>query len=237
MSMAAGVLLTQDAATRTKAAVLAYERTPARAREGRRNRNHAPLPPIRGVLLQDLATEGVADCAITTKVSSPAAQEIEIVGGQNHASDTFRVSFKGQTSTPISTWASAADMQAALEAMETIGKGNVAVSLGVTPAEAGRPQENPGIWLVEFIGAFLSRDPATTDLLTTNSSSNNLWAIVTAKTTWADSGSVVQVHDILPVGVPTPMRAGAVVAAIHYPTVGYGVIACEARQFAPAGYY
>ena len=66
---------------------------------------------------------------------------------------TFTLTYKGQTSTGIASSATASAVQTALEALSTIGVGNVAVSGGPGPGTA---------WVVKFIGA-LSQD---TTLLT-----------------------------------------------------------------------
>ena len=55
--------------------------------------------------------------------------------------------------------------------------------------------------------------------------------MVSATTHYADSGVVETLNALVPVGSPTPMKAGAVAIGLWFPGIGYGVIACESRQF------
>ncbi len=222
------VFLTRDAARRTGLCVRDFERRPKPPRPGSRIRG-TDGPPIRGILLEDLVNEGTADCAVTVKVSSPALQKISVLGKPSTGSN-FTLSFKGQTTANISIRATAADVKAALELLTTIGVNNTSVALGETPATIDEPEFIPGVWLVSFVGTFLTRDPSTIPLLTT-SVSGSLWAVISQVEQWADSGEVEMVTAMTPVGSPTPMRAGAVVTAIQFPGIGYGVMTCEPRLY------
>jgi len=72
--------------------------------------------------------------------------------GGSPTGGTFTLSFKGQTTAGIAYDAAAAAVQSALEALSTIGSGNVSVS-----GSAGGP------YTVEFIGALADQDvPAMT---------------------------------------------------------------------------
>ena len=224
------VFLTNDAARRTRACVIDFERRPPTPRAPK-NRRGRERPPIRAILLEDLPSGGTADAAVTVRVSSPAIQKVSLLGYWA-LSMTFQLQFKGKATKDIPWKSTAAALQTILEAVETIGKGNVSVALGDIPATAdGSGEKFPGVWLVSFIGSFLARDPAKIPLLQTVTPHNDSTAVVEELEQYADTGSVEQVTANTPVGNPTPMRAGAVVTAIQFPGEGYCVQTCEARNF------
>jgi hypothetical protein len=200
-------------------------------------RGSSLMPSIRGILLEDLGSDSTADCATTILVKDSTVQEVEILGLATGG--TFSLTFKSKTTTDLAYNVAPADMQAALEKLETIGVGNVVVSLGSGPyvnADTGLAvNAAPGEWIVTFTGSqFAGKTP---DLLTVNSSlTGGVSTSVVARSNWIDTGKVVTVRAVIPVGSPTPMRAGAVVVAISFPGQCYGVIAVEPRQFGP-GYY
>lgn len=196
------------------------------------------LPPIRGILLADLNSDSTADCAVTTLVNDTTIQEVILLG--QPTGGTFKLSFKGQTTSALAWNITAADLQTALEKLETIGPNNVTVALGqanYTNADADPgtdpTAEFPGLWLVTFTGQFDGR--TDTPLMTVDDSGlrGGPSAAVIATTSWADTGKVTTVRSVIPVGTPTPMHAGAVVIAIHFPGQCYGVVACEPRSFGP----
>ncbi|MBI3866828.1 MAG: hypothetical protein HY290_33530 [Planctomycetia bacterium] len=193
------------------------------------------MPPLRGILLEDLPDGGTADCATTILLKDSTIQEVIILGGPVSAG-TFKLSFKGKTTAPLAWNITAADLQTALEKLETIGPNNAVVTLGqgeytsADDPDAGAQSEFPGLWIVSFVGVFAGR--TDTPLMTVeNSLAGGLSMLVVATTSWGDTGKVATVRAVVPVGTPTPMRAGAVVIAIAFPGIGYGVISCEPREF------
>lgn len=213
----------------------------------RRLRRNPPKPPaaehrrgrpgpIRAILLSDLYSEGSADAAVTILETTNEVQEVAIVGNPV-TGGTFTLSFKGQTTGNLNFSARPDQMQTALEGLSTIGKGNVRVTLGLqTYSNVGtsaQTLEFPGVWSVQFIGALAGQTnlPLLIPMPVIGGLQGGPAVMVSETTHWADSGNVETVNAIIPVGTPTPMRAGAVVAAIWFPGIGYGVIACEARQF------
>ena len=110
---------------------------------------------------------------------------------------------------------------------------------GVNTISTSPATENPGLWLATFIGKFLQPGvPAPQVMTSTNSiTGSGVNVLVEANTIWTDAGVIETLNDIIPVGEPTPMRAGAVAAAIWFPGVGYGIIACECREFSVAPGY
>jgi hypothetical protein len=127
-------------------------------------------------------------------------------------------------------------MQTALNKLSTIGTNGVTVTLGnqsyANTNTAKETTENPGLWLVSFTGrqfVDLANPPLLT--VTTNFTGSGPGLSISETTHWGDTGRVETVSAIIPVGTPTPMRAGAVVACVYFPGVGYGVVACEPRYF------
>jgi len=55
--------------------------------------------------------------------------------------------------------------------------------------------------------------------------------IVSATTFLDDTGRTEQVRSLIPVGHPTPLVAGAMIIAIWFPRIGYGIISAECRDF------
>lgn len=191
-------------------------------------------PPIRGILLEDLVDGGEADCAVTERVTTNETQEVEIVGDAV-SGGTFKLTYKGQTTTAIPFNATAAQMQTALQALPAIGANNVTVTLGKGTFTNDDTQAQtlafPGLWLIQFAGSLAGQ--TNLPLLTATPSLQGGPAVINISPTthWADTGVVETMNAIIPVGTPTPMRAGAVASGIWYPGIGYGCIACECRQF------
>lgn len=236
-------LFDEQSSRRTQTAVLGFERNKPPPRGKRPRGGDAPRWPIRGILLEDLVDGGTADMAVTELAETSEIQEVSLLGDPV-TGGTFKLQFKGQTTSPIPWNATATVMQTALEALETVGTGNVHVSLGEGSysnddlPDADPRNEFPGIWLVAFIGMF-ANSTAPIPLLVPQSSltgSSTSQMIVASTTDWIDTGVVLTVRAVVPVGSPTPMRAGAVAIAIPFPVAGYGVIACECREFTAQPY-
>src|SRR5262249_47820997 len=225
-----GELFSKHAADAIEQLVLDSRRNPS-PRETRTPPTSGQRPPIRGILLQDLVNEGQADLAVTEKVTNPQIQKISLLG--EPTAGTITLGFKGKTTPALPYQATAAQVQTALEGLSTIGKGNVTVTLGVIAkgvSSENSPAEFPGVWLVEFTGLFSGPNPPRIALLTATGNLTGLSAIVTAATVWKDTGLVETIQAIVPVGTPTPMRAGAVAVGIWFPGIGYGCVACEGRE-------
>jgi hypothetical protein len=244
MARKKGTLLSEELANEVKALVDDLRRNPPRTPATRPRVDLSPRPPVRGILLADLPSEGQADMAITTRFDDTTIQEVSMIGVTTAVvGGTFTLTFRGQTTTPIKPGASNTDVQTALEALSTIGKKNVTVALGnqkYTNDDADpdtKPkQESPGLWLVTFTGIFAGQN--NIPLLTATSSlTGGMTLLVDSTTHWGDTGIVETANAVVPVGVPTPMRMGAVVLCIPMPGIGYVVTACECRDFdAPYGF-
>lgn len=243
------VFLSQNAADRTERAVLDFERRLKRPPVVDHPRGPQMRPPFRGILLEDLVDEGKADCAVTTEDLTTFIQEVKIEG--DVTGGTFTLAFKGQTTDKLPFNATAAQMQAALENLSTVGKGNVLVRLGKMifadsdgngDPVTGQSTASPGLWLVEFVGTF-AQLPTAPPLMTVGNSlvyaqnPRGLQNLLVDQTThFVDTGAIETVKALTPVGTPTPMRLGAVVTAIWFPGIGYGVMTCEGREFSQSYY-
>lgn len=230
-----GALLSKDLAEAVAEMVAEWEKGRFYAPPQRVLRDLGQAPPRRVILLQDLPSEGQADAAVTVPFADSAIQKVTILG--NASSGTFTLGFQGQSTDALPWNASPAKVQAALAKLSAIGANNVQVTLGNTSytnsANGQTNTRNPQEWIVSFIGSFARQAAANIPLLTFTSALGGTSPVmlITAKTVWGDSGQVITVNAVIPVGVPTPMRNGAVAVAIFFPGLGYGVIACEPRQF------
>ncbi len=216
------------------------------------HRRNAP-PPRRGILLQDLPTGGQSDCEVLALCTTTMVQKVSLVGDAI-SGGTFTLSFQlpnqsKQTTPALPYNATAAQVQTALQALPAIGPNNVTVTLGKLPAFPAQPAsgsvpavpaipaEFPGLWLVEFVGPFANTSPpaptttAIPLLTATPSLQGGPATIVINNELWRDTGIVMKANAVIPVGTPTPMKAGAVVYCVMHPGLGYAVMGCEARQF------
>ena len=241
--------LTQELALELRDLLRAQKRAPAAppALEHRLDGR----PPMVGILLQDLPSEGKADCAVIHKIDAPQTQRLSLLGNFYPAPGPahFTLSFKGQKTGPLFSTINAADLQKALEGLSTIGVGNVKVTVGAQPSATTPPTpsgqtliEVPGVWIVQFVGTFLQTTdtpPPAIPLLVAGDLGGGFgpFIVVDAASVWADTGRIETVNAVIPVGTPTPMRAGAQVGCVWFRGLGYGVLACEAREFSTTLYY
>lgn len=218
--------LNQASWDRLEKVVLAFERGGEGSPNYYRTQKDLRDPPmIRGILLDNLDSMGTADVAVTGLIESTSVQRVAILG--NATAGTFILQFEGSTTPAIPYNIAAAELQTVLEDLPSIGSGNVLVSLGPTTGET--PHATP-CWLVSFVGEFLDEEVPLLSLF-----SESLTGIATVEISssdqWADTGRIEHVRDLIPVGYPTPMRAGAVVMCVFMHGAGYGVLECEYREF------
>lgn len=116
-------------------------------------------------------------------ITSPfnAVQVVTLVG--NVTGGTFTLTYQGQTTTALDWDVASADLQSALEALSTIGAGNVSVTAGQAPES----------WDVEFVAALGNQTITTmtgngTEL--TNPQGGG-FSVVTVAVTEAGSGMVI----------------------------------------------
>ncbi len=101
----------------------------------------------------------LTDCMANAFVRTKRAQKIRVEANGG----TLTLTYAGQTTGAIAWDATPATVQAALEALSTIGAGNIVVE------EAAPPTTNVGLntWIATFQGTFVGSDP---DLMTGNAS-------------------------------------------------------------------
>lgn len=188
-----------------------------------------PVPdnaPIRAILLDDCRNEQPTPAAVTVAVDTNEIQRVSIVG--TPTGGVFRLAFRGEWTPDLSPTLSAASLELALSQLSTIGRDAVAVTIGPDNVYS------PGMYLVEFTGRLAGLD---VPLLEIDDRLEGAALTVANTTIWADSGRIVDVRNGIPVGTPTPLRAGAVVLCHrHSGPAGWVIHAAESRQFAPYGY-
>src|SRR5262245_10056569 len=94
-----GVLLSEDLPLELQAATRERNRTPPPSRRPPPFRDPGQRGPIVTILLDDLPSEGQADCAVLQKVTTPQIQKIEMLGNMSAflgAGPHFTLSFKGK---------------------------------------------------------------------------------------------------------------------------------------------
>ena len=185
----------------------------------------ASRPPIVAVLLEDLSSGETADAAVLALEETNETQMVTING--QITGGYFQLRFRPEESADdeitgeIDFDATPDDVQSALEDLPSINPGDVEVALG----------EKIGRWFVTFTGQYANQD------VTLMGATNGLTAgvggavVVRATTFLDDTGRTERVRSIIPVGHPTPLVAGAMVIAIWFPRIGYGIISAECRDF------
>ena len=178
-------------------------------------------PPIWAILLEDLESGMTADVTVLRKITTHEIQHVKLRGEPNGG--TFKLSFDPdgsslETTAAIEWDATADELKAALVALDAFSDDDLEVG------------DLPGLWLVEFIGKYAGID---VPLMTVADDSVNGFAqlVVIAGSQWEDTGEVEIVEVVLPLGSPTPLVAGAMVAADFYSGAGYCVKAAECRNF------
>ncbi len=222
----AGYLIHEDDLPILHASMRAYRNGSRNLPVGQRAKQPpAGRPPIVAVLLEDLLSGETADAAVLYLEETNETQMVtisgEITGG------FFQLRFRptedaaDETTLEIPFDATADDMQSALEDLPSINPGDVEVRLG----------NNIGRWFVTFTGQYANRDVPL--MGTTNGLTAGLGGavVVSATTFWDDTGRTERVRNLIPVGHPTPLVAGAMVIALWFPRIGYGVISAECRDF------
>ena len=187
-----------------------------------RTRHLSGRPNIRGVLLQDLFSNGTAEVAVLDWVDTNDVKAAKFIG--DVTGGTFKLTYNGTTSQStdettgdIAYNATAAAVRTALGALSSLSESVLEVDAFA------------GMWFIQFLdkpfGSVSDMDMTLVDL----EGSQRGAAVVDEH--WVDSGRTEIVYATIPVGIPTPMRAGAIVAAIWLTGPGYSVVAVEPRDF------
>lgn len=183
---------------------------------GKKNFQPGGRPNIRVILLDDLVFGDSVEAAVTEPEPSNEIQRIQFRGSVTGG--FWRITFNGEMTGDIAHNANALTVRQALESLSNINPGDVLV-FGYE-----------GLWVVEFTGQYAADNVPLMSIIN-GLSGDAPWAIVTANTIWNDTGRTESVYGMIPTGSPTPMKAGSVALAQWYHGLGYGVHACEPRDF------
>jgi len=189
------------------------------------------------MLLEDVASGGTGQAAILRRDPSNTITDVamrgRVLGGTFTLKWTTPDGDELET-TPIAHDAEAAGVQAALEQLvelpggTTINPGDVLVRLGKMIREGAT--YNLGRWLIEFIGQYAGQ---TVNVVVPDG--DGLEGVPNAisgtRTDLADTGLTVTVRSVLPVGSPTPQKAGTVCLATWIRTFGLVISSLECRDF------
>lgn len=99
-----------------------------------------------------LASDGSSPTVVTFRPEQSVSAVQRVTLPTHVTEGTFTLGFGGQTTAPIQISAAAADIQAALEALGSIGAGNVTVA-----SVAGTGTSTPAAWTVTFGGSLAGR--------------------------------------------------------------------------------
>ncbi len=106
---------------------------------------NTPLPPITG----QVSIDGYTQKYVTPVENPNVFQKVSLIGSPTGG--TFTLTFEGDTTGPIPFDATAAQVQAALEALPNIGPGNAETTLGPVNTTVGV--------VIDFYGAAPGADP------------------------------------------------------------------------------
>ena len=145
----------------------------------------------------------------------------------------FRLGFKiSQDADPVYTEdldyrITAADLQAALEKVDGLNPGDIVVSLGYG-ADSHGEEYFLGRWLIEFTGQYAGNDVEL--LVSQNSLTGTAEIEIAPVEIPVDSGRTELVRCLLPLGTPTPAKAGAIGHASWLHGFQYCITALEPRH-------
>lgn len=175
--------------------------------------------PVVVCLMGNLDTGGTVDAVKLQYNNEVDGVDLQVLGATTGLNNTFRVNFEGQTTEPIPYLANAQEFGQIL--YDLIGD----ILIDVTIANVLESGYVPMRWRIALQPK--SAEPGDTSHWNISVQSNFL----VSRNHWHGTPEIVQVHSAIPVGSPTPLRAGSQAACLHFPGAGYGVIACEARRY------
>lgn len=187
-----------------------------------RPRQPAGRPNIRGVLLDDLNSNGTAEVAVLDWVEFNTVKAVKLIGSVNGG--TFTVTYNGTVAVPVQeetgdiAWdADAAEMLTALAALPSLSERVLKVDAF------------DGLWFIQFLGQPIGTI-ADMDINRVKLTGGEHGAAVIDEH-WEDSGRVETVYCGIPIGTPTPLRAGAIVFPIWVRGPGYTLPGAEPRDW------
>lgn len=192
-------------------------------------RHQQTRPPIICLLLEDLANNEAGDAAVLTVQRTNSVQMVTLLG--MIGGGDFKLKFGDDWTDPIKHDATAAELRVLLEGLPSIEPGDVEVAFGKL-ADPGGGSYRTGRWLITFTGRY---EGLSVPLMDVDGSDIDGFPNLTvnAQTQYEDTGRTESVRLSVPVGEPTPAKAGAIGAALWFPRMGYRIIALECRKFDP----
>lgn len=191
-----------------------------------------PMPRICVALLADVDSEQPVDAAIL-RIGSTNERQLVDMRGEAADGDSFRLAFKPsdnaaeELTAPISANASPDDVQSALLALPSLNDGDVLVQFGRHTRINGSTYSMKR-WLIEFTGQYAG---VNVPLLRSEiAAGSSLTFTVTETTVLYDSGATRQVRNLIPIGIPTPLKFGAICLCGWLEGFGYVIDAAEPRS-------
>jgi hypothetical protein len=186
-----------------------------------------PTDPTRGgtrviMLLEDMESDGTARAARLKRERTTERQRIDLLG-EPDATTTWAIryypdddSYDYLQTEALPATATAAEVRAALEALDGFEPGSVRVTGGNHTRRSDKSstatlQFSPTRWLVEFTGAFQGEATLLVPVvLNAGSADSELVFAASGTTELADTGDTMEIYGPLPVGSPSPLRQGAI---------------------------
>lgn len=172
-------------------------------------------PVICAILLDDLDSYTSVPAELMRRQSLNASQTLTAYGAPTGG--YFKIGFKA-SSTAATEWTGnfyplvdgPSRMKTLLEAIPSIGKGNVVVSLGTKTLPSNNVSYLLWRWNITFIGRFIG---ATIQPLQVDSHLTNAGLLIRSTNRIEPTGEIKDIFCTFEVGEPTPLKAGAVIHA------------------------
>lgn len=235
--MEEGYLVSATDLKRLETMLQAYERGelgPVRTKPPRSQA--AGRPDIVVILLDSVNSGQEVQAAVLEDVTTNETQTITAYG--QPTGGYFRLGFKPDPTATVE-WTAHIDplkddaetIQDKLTALDSLAQGDVIVNFGLvtTPDET---QHLPGRWLVTFTGRYAGVD---VQQLQVDDHVNDAELEVDSVSILEDTGRVETVREVLGVGIPTPIRAGARAICHWVHGIGYCIGPVEARDYGDYG--
>lgn len=193
-------------------------------------------PPIVGILLDDLLSGETCELAVLENQITTETQVFTAVG--EPAGGYFRLGFKS-SSTATPEWTEHLDplndnaerVKELLEELPGLAPGDLIVSFGVVQTQ-DRVKHVLWRWSVTFTGRYQGVD---VEMLQVDDHLSGAYVFGDATSVLEDTGRTEIVREVLGVGWPTPLRAGARALCHWVHGIGYVVGSVEARDFGHYG--
>lgn len=233
-----GVNIHPDDFGRIDAVVQTVEASYRGGQTGDNGRDQRPPPRLLRCVLAQPLDDGDTAVAQATRYLGRSGYDAAIVG--ENGGGTYRLRVRRlpdgdwQESEPIDADATAAQAADACRPIRAAGPIDVGLGRICHPLTGALDHDGqpfvPGRWSFHFPEADV--DVQLVDALIGFGDS----AMQLRQTLYGDAGWAVEVHNAIPIGTPTPLRAGAVVVCAQF-AGAWGVISAEPRDFAPVGSY